>query len=269
VVTARDGSYVSARSCTAASSPTRDATHAILKAIRVSSDSRRDTTHLFAMDPSIIGVTKRRKSLLQRLPTIQLPSSISTIDGREGSDSHVVAPASKATSKRATRMLLLLNQSTFTGAGGKILAAEVRLAMQNGIQIVMVHEVDPARDGCDFSRFFKTTPQDLIDAGLYKSLAIAAHREPYRPASLALLCKALGATKRRRLTCWPWHAKTPSHKTMVTAAEQSVGAAQTTDRQISLEAVHSSPEPIHMQQWSWRQSIHSKDSASRGTRRIR
>ena len=41
------------------------------------------------------------------------------------------------------------------------------------MQVVLVHETDPARGGCEFDTFFLTTPPDLIDSTLYKLLAIA------------------------------------------------------------------------------------------------
>ena len=40
---------------------------------------------------------------------------------------------------------------------------------------------------------FQTTPQDLIDDGLYKSIAIALHEMPHREVSLALVAQACGA----------------------------------------------------------------------------
>jgi len=85
----------------------------------------------------------------------------------------------------------------------------------------MAHENDAERGGCPFSRFFETTPQELIAAGLYRDLAIACfpglHREarplhstpfhshvsfkatttgPFeRQVSLSLLAKAIGAVQ--------------------------------------------------------------------------
>ena len=53
-------------------------------------------------------------------------------------------------------------------------------------QIVMIHENDVQRDGCEFEHFFVTRPQDLIDAGLYTSIALAFHPTPHREVSLAL-----------------------------------------------------------------------------------
>ena len=63
------------------------------------------------------------------------------------------------------------------------------------IRIVLVHEADPAKGGCDFGTFFGTTPQGLIDEGIYKEIAIALHTPPHRAISLALVAQALGATK--------------------------------------------------------------------------
>ena len=57
----------------------------------------------------------------------------------------------------------------------------------------MVHENDPERNGCEFAQMFQTTPQDLIDDGLYKSIAIALHEMPHREVSLALVAQACGA----------------------------------------------------------------------------
>ena len=59
----------------------------------------------------------------------------------------------------------------------------------------MVHENDSGKGGCAFGTFFGTTPQELIDEGIYKELAIALHTPPHRAVSLALVAQALGATK--------------------------------------------------------------------------
>jgi len=48
------------------------------------------------------------------------------------------------------------------------------------MQIVMLHENDPARGGCAFAQFFKSTPTDLISEGLYDVLALAMHTDEYR-----------------------------------------------------------------------------------------
>jgi len=91
-----------------------------------------------------------------------------------------------------THMILLLNDSTFSGVGNSDLTSEIKLAQQHGIEITLAHENDPARDGCDFNRFFVTTPPELINSGLYSKLAIPCHKEPYRQISLSMVAKAIG-----------------------------------------------------------------------------
>ena len=68
-------------------------------------------------------------------------------------------------------------------------------ASTDKIPIVLVHEADPGKGGCTFGTFFGTTPQGLIDEGIYKDIAIALHTPPHRAVSLALVAQALGATK--------------------------------------------------------------------------
>ena len=68
-------------------------------------------------------------------------------------------------------------------------------ASADKIRIVLVHEADLAKGGCEFGTFFGTTPQGLIDEGIYKDIAIALHTPPHRAVSLALVAQALGATK--------------------------------------------------------------------------
>ena len=68
-------------------------------------------------------------------------------------------------------MLLYLNDKTWV-EHGEVLERDVRAARegQPGLKIVMVHENDPKKGGCDFGLFFSTTPQELINGGIYKLL---------------------------------------------------------------------------------------------------
>ena len=68
-------------------------------------------------------------------------------------------------------------------------------AKKQVVKLVMVHENDPRRGCCDFGAFFGTTPQGLVDEGIYKEIAVALHTAPHRAVSLALVAQALGATK--------------------------------------------------------------------------
>ena len=95
-----------------------------------------------------------------------------------------------------THMLLYLSEETFTGDFGVAFAAEVRAAHAAGFPVAMIHENDLEKQGCEFSTFFSTTPQDLIDAGLYKALAVAfVSGDTHRKVSYALFSKVLGAVK--------------------------------------------------------------------------
>jgi len=97
----------------------------------------------------------------------------------------------------ATHFLLYLAESTFVGEAGERLAQEVHTMMRGDLPIVMLHENDPNNGGCEFSHFFSTTPQGLIADGLYKALALAYYPGHFRPVSLALVAKKLGAVSRR------------------------------------------------------------------------
>ena len=66
-------------------------------------------------------------------------------------------------------MLLYLNDKTWVEQGD-VLERDVRSAREgrSGLKIVMVHENDPKKGGCDFGLMFRTTPQELIDGGIYR-----------------------------------------------------------------------------------------------------
>ena len=113
-------------------------------------------------------------------------------------------------------MLLYLNKDTWLEQG-EMLERDVRAARKAGLNIVMVHENDKGKGGCEFVDFFGTTPQELIDDGIYRSacnlileccpptnalcvpcgsdIAIALHMPSHRAVSLALVAQALGATQ--------------------------------------------------------------------------
>ena len=102
-----------------------------------------------------------------------------------------------------THFLLYLAHETFVGEAGERLAEEVRAMMRANQPIVMLHENDKQNGGCEFARMFSTTPQDLITDGLYKALALAYYPGHFRPVSIALVAKKLGAAASRQgLRAW-------------------------------------------------------------------
>eukprot|EP00966_Prymnesium_polylepis_P302716 6993480-Prymnesium_polylepis.1 len=102
-----------------------------------------------------------------------------------------------ADSKLVTHMLLYLNSETFADIHRESLIFELKRARVRGIEIILVHECDSARGGCAFSHFFETTPDMLIEHGLYKRIAVALYPGQHRTVSMALMAKELGAVKKR------------------------------------------------------------------------
>ena len=66
-------------------------------------------------------------------------------------------------------MLLYLNKDTWVEQG-EVLERDVRAArkLQADLKVVLVHENDKEKGGCEFGDFFGTTPQELIDDGIYR-----------------------------------------------------------------------------------------------------
>ena len=112
---------------------------------------------------------------------------------------HMGVHSTSRTDDSATHFLLYLNVHTFMADAGPQLAEELRSACAVGLPVVMAHENDAERGGCEYARFFQTTPADLINAGLYKTLAMAIYPGTrHRAVSMKLLAKALGAVPQQR-----------------------------------------------------------------------
>ena len=73
-------------------------------------------------------------------------------------------------------------------------AASTRTGRSNPKNAWLLLTFGPCLDR--FSHFFQSTPQDLIDDGLYKTIALALHPMPHREVSLALVAQACGAVPR-------------------------------------------------------------------------
>ena len=71
---------------------------------------------------------------------------------------------------KSAAMLLYLNKDTWVEQG-EVLERDVRAArqLQADLKVVVVHENDEEKGGCEFGDFFDTTPQELIDDGIYRS----------------------------------------------------------------------------------------------------
>jgi len=98
--------------------------------------------------------------------------------------------------QKNTFLLLYLNSTTWSKVDPdrrQALAGHVARARDGGVSLLMVHEADLTRDGCEFGRFFQSTPQFLIDDGIYQQLAFTWFEPPHREISVALTAKKLGA----------------------------------------------------------------------------
>ena len=77
-----------------------------------------------------------------------------------------------------------------------------------------------------------TTPQGLIDEGIFKEIATALHKPPHRAVSLALLAQALGATKASMLA----KAKQRSRRSLISNYIKKMGSSATVKTAQTVEA---------------------------------
>ena len=151
---------------------------------------------------SIAAVPAATPSSLQRVKTSQARSIMRRASGVfidkasnasfTTNDPDALRPSGES-APTATHMLLYLNQSTFVGDEAAKLAEELAAALKANVRIVLAHEVDPARGGCEFAHFFATAPRELVSAGLFAPIAVACYEGTMRVASLGLLAKEFGA----------------------------------------------------------------------------
>jgi len=109
-------------------------------------------------------------------------------------------------------MLIYLTSQTWTrGDESTDFAREVGLAMQQGVHLLLAHEMqswDPTqntRHGCDFDTFFAcedgTTDPTLLRAGIYHEIAVPLKGGAWREASLLMLAQALARNQRADGVC--------------------------------------------------------------------
>jgi hypothetical protein len=96
-------------------------------------------------------------------------------------------------------MLVYLNQLTWASGKASVeLGRQIAHALAGGIPLLLAHEMpglsgDDGRHGCEFALFFKPgqTPQALLDAGIYHTVAVPLKHGDYRSMSVALLTRKL------------------------------------------------------------------------------
>ena len=102
---------------------------------------------------------------------------------------------------KCEHMLLYLNGQTWTrGEDSTALADEVIKAMDKGVHILLTHEMpgvggQETRFGCEFGNFFVcadgTTPQELLQLGIYDQIATPLRGGAWREASMVMVAAGL------------------------------------------------------------------------------
>jgi len=98
--------------------------------------------------------------------------------------------------------LCYLTGLTWTcGERSEAFAAEVRRAMDGNVDVMLAHEMtgmfgQEERHGCEFGDFFAcaagTTPGDLLQRGIYSTIAVALKGGTWREVSMVLLIEGIG-----------------------------------------------------------------------------
>jgi len=101
----------------------------------------------------------------------------------------------------STHFFLYLTKDTFRGRHGLRLAEELRKARAAGMPVLLIHENDASKDSCSFSQFFVSTPDDLIEGGLYKDLAVPFMDGAHREESKMLAGAKLSAHREKSRCC--------------------------------------------------------------------
>jgi len=98
-------------------------------------------------------------------------------------------------------MLIYLTGRTWTsGMMSDEFATEVKAAMRSGMRLVLAHEMpglhQNERHAVEFKTFFAAdqTPDELLRAGIYSTIAVPLKGGAWRETSMALLAKELEAT---------------------------------------------------------------------------
>ena len=86
-------------------------------------------------------------------------------------------------------LLLYLNNTTFLNDNGRMEDLVLK-SLKIGIQIILAHEKDSTKGGCDFDTILNQTPDELTNPphNLYNAMAVPLYTfDSYRQVSLRLL----------------------------------------------------------------------------------
>ena len=131
-----------------------------------------------------------------------------------GYEGKLLVTEAQAQLPAADHVLLYLARGTWlhdvddNGARKRALAGDIRVALQAGRKLLLLHETDEDRGGvAQFAHFFEPdqTPAELLELNIYADIAIAMKAGPYRTVSLGLFDRAIrvrqvGSRSRKPIT---------------------------------------------------------------------
>jgi hypothetical protein len=174
-------------------------------------------------------ITERRALMRSTMAALPSPEQPLQSPGSDGVDEETA-------SVHDVVFFLYLCASTFRGEEGARLMEELAEALAQKKQILLVHEKDAERQGCEFGTFFGVVSGNLVDAGIFKSLAtpLVAGDGP-RSVSYGMLAVALGASKAASLKV------AEVTKTMIAGATTTLTTASSTGR-VAIVSATASPK---------------------------
>ena len=138
-----------------------------------------DVTPLEAARVSRVSLRGQRSSLVDRM---RMSSRVSEI---------VQLPF--ASRPIGSVFFLYLTQDIFAGMLGLQLVRDVHAAIDAGMRIVLIHERNGAKGGCDFEHILLATPSSLLERDLYGPLASPWFTGTHREIGIKLTAEGLGA----------------------------------------------------------------------------
>ena len=124
-------------------------------------------------------------------PSVQLESSMPSCSMRESLTGSCATALSQGSA--STVFLLYLRGDTFSGPMAPQLVEELHQALKIDVEVVLVHEVEESQGGISFDKVILGTPSSLVEAGLFRPIAIEWRPMPFCEVSIRMLARALGA----------------------------------------------------------------------------
>ena len=152
--------------------------------------------HLF--EPVTPGALARRETKQAILNTLQESTEVATQKCLQRSC--IVAPKVIPQLMQCAQVVPAASPSLSRERSGPKSPWRRKRPSSQRLPLLMLHEMNPDAGGCEFDRFFETTPQDLIAGGLYRSLACALHHGDFLPVSVGIVAKMAGALDKQPLS---------------------------------------------------------------------